>query len=141
MRKSIEAGLVYALVVFAAGFVFGAVRTLLVAPRIGATAAVLLEAPLILTVSWIVSRRCVQRFSVAADAVSRIVMGGVALATLLACEFGMAVLLFHRSASEIAASYAMPDGATGLVAQFVFATFPYIQLVRDRKSSSSRQQD
>ena len=53
---SAEAGCLYALIVFVVGFVFGAVRVLLIAPRLGETAAVSIEAPFMLAASWNLSR-------------------------------------------------------------------------------------
>ena len=81
-RGAIGAGLVYGLSVFSIGFVLGAIRTLLVVPRTGATAAVLAEAPVILYISWIISRRLIIRFNVADKAASRILMGGIAFAVI-----------------------------------------------------------
>jgi len=49
--RFVSAGCVYALVVFMFGFAFGAVRILLVVPRLGETVAALLELPFILLVS------------------------------------------------------------------------------------------
>jgi len=51
MNRAVEAGVIYALIVFLCGFALGALRVLLIVPRIGETAAVSLEAPLILTAS------------------------------------------------------------------------------------------
>jgi hypothetical protein len=54
-RNVAQAGVVYFAVVFVVAFAIGVVRTLLLAPRIGDVRAVLLEAPIIIGRSWIVS--------------------------------------------------------------------------------------
>ena len=58
MATAIRAGVIYALIVFLIGFIFGAVRVLLLAPHLGETLAVSLEAPVMLIASWFVSRWC-----------------------------------------------------------------------------------
>jgi hypothetical protein len=40
-----EAGALYAIIVFLIGFILGSIRVLLVAPRLGETIAVIIEAP------------------------------------------------------------------------------------------------
>jgi hypothetical protein len=52
-------------VVFFVGFILGTVRVLLIAPRLGETAAVLLETPVMLVASWFVCRWYVKRLGTA----------------------------------------------------------------------------
>ena len=59
-----EAGALYAIIVFLIGFILGTIRVLLVAPRLGETTAVILEAPMMLAASWFVCRWCVDRLDV-----------------------------------------------------------------------------
>lgn len=124
------AGSLYAVAAFAIGFVLGALRTLLVAPRIGALAAVLLEAPLILALCWPLSRHCVARFAVPRSAAARALTGAVAFAVLIALEYAMATRLFGRTTTAFAAELATAPGAVGLAAQLLFATFPFLQRSR-----------
>jgi hypothetical protein len=124
--SDIKAGLTYFLGVFVVAFVLGTIRTLIVAPRVGATIAVLLETPIILVVSWSMSRWCAHRFDVRA-ATDRALMGAIALTVLMLAEFALAVVLFRRSSAEYAASFVSIPGAIGLFAQFVFAAIPWLQ--------------
>ena len=50
--RAIEAGALYAIIVFVIGFILGTIRVLLLAPRLGETMAVSLEVAFILTASW-----------------------------------------------------------------------------------------
>ena len=52
--QTIEAGVLYFALVFGAGFVLGTVRTLWVAPRVGARKAELMETPIMLVVTILV---------------------------------------------------------------------------------------
>jgi hypothetical protein len=64
MGIATKAGAFYALIVFLIGFIFGTLRVLLLAPRFGETAAVILETPVMLAASWFVCRWCVGRVDV-----------------------------------------------------------------------------
>jgi hypothetical protein len=130
MPKASKAGALYALIVFLAGFIFGTIRVLLLAPRLGETAAVILETPVMLAASWFVCRWCVGRVDVPRTVPVRSAMGTVAFAVLMAAEFGLAGLVFGRSLDEQLAGYGAAPGAIGLAAQFVFAVFPIVQFWR-----------
>ena len=58
------AGIAYTVGVFAFAFAVGTIRVTLVAPRLGTLLAVVLEAPIVLAVSWRVSLWCTRRFNV-----------------------------------------------------------------------------
>jgi len=133
------AGVVYALSVFAVGFVLGALRVFWVAPRIGAAAAVIVETPLMLSASWIICGRCIRRRKIGASIASRISMGAVALSVLFICEFALASIVFHRSVAAFFAEYGTLPGAIGLGAQIIFATFPTLQLYATATRDSNDQ--
>jgi hypothetical protein len=58
---ALSLGLRYSVGVFAIAFALGTIRTLWLAPAIGAIAAVAMEVPLILAVSWWWGRRLLER--------------------------------------------------------------------------------
>ena len=62
--RATKAGALYAIVVFSIGFILGTIRVLLLAPRLGETTAVIVEAPIMLAASWFVCRWCVDRLDV-----------------------------------------------------------------------------
>jgi hypothetical protein len=124
MGVTIRAGALYFAIVFPVGFALGALRTLIIAPRLGETLAVLLEAPVILTVSGFVAAWCVRRLKVPAAPRSRLAMGGVAFALLMVAELGVSLIVFDRSISQYLAGYRSAAGALGLGAQLAFAWAP-----------------
>jgi len=124
---------VYGSIVFAAGFALGAVRVLFLAPKLGATMAVLLETPAILGISWEVARWCIVRYGVAADASAGGLMGSIAFAILMLCELATAVLVFQRTPGEFLQSHASVPGAIGLAAQVAFAVFPSTVMLFERE--------
>jgi hypothetical protein len=133
MTTAPKAGATYFAIVYLAGFVFGTVRVLLLAPLIGEVAAVLLETPIILMASWIACRWCIKRFAVPAAAQLRLVMGGVAFGLLIVGELGVSIFVFGRSWDVTVATMASPLGLIGLSAQVIFALFPLVQSVLGRK--------
>lgn len=125
--RAAAAGVAYALVVFGVGFALGAIRVILVVPRAGPTAAVLLETPLILAASWWLARVSIARFEVRRAVSARLVMGLVAFAVLILAEVTLAGVLFGSAVPAYLASLATLPGAIGLAAQVVFACFPLVQ--------------
>jgi hypothetical protein len=134
MSAALKAGAAYFAVVFLVGFALGTLRALVVAPRVGAVFAVLIEAPVILTASWFVCRGCVGYFRVRARALDRLAMGAAAFGLLMAAEMTLSVLAFGQSVSEHLATYLTLAGALGLSAQLGFAVMPLIQLKVRRAS-------
>ncbi len=124
---ALKAGVAYFAVVFAAGFGLGVIRMLVVIPRVGETVAVLIEAPVMLGISWPVARRLTRWFAVPDAAEARVLMGAVALALTLATEAGLSILLFGRTLDQHFASYLTEAGALGLLAQIGFAATPWLQ--------------
>lgn len=123
-RTIISAGAVYFAVVFLVGFVLGALRTLIIAPRLGETLAVSLEAPVMLAVSWFVATWCVGRFKAPIAPLARLAMGGEAFVLLTLAEFGVSFVVFHRTVSQYLATSQSAAGVVGLSAQVAFAWIP-----------------
>lgn len=121
-RGPIHAGLAYGLIGFALGFVFGVVRTLFVAPAIGAFAAVALETPLMLVASLPLAGWCLHHWQVARPAYA-LVSGLVGFAALVVCEVLLGLAL-GQTVQGILAGMARPPGMLGLAGQIVFALLP-----------------
>lgn len=127
MARIFHAGALYFALVFLAGFVLGAVRTVWLAPRLGELAAVALELPLILAASWVAAGWVVKRLGVPARGGPRLAMGSVAFVLLLAAEAGLGAAL-GRGAAAYFASLATPPGLLGLAGQIAYALFPWLRL-------------
>lgn len=127
MSNAARAGAHYFAIVFAAGFILGTIRVLLVLPHMGETAAVLLELPVMLTLSWIVCARLVRGFSVPGTAGARLLMGALAFALLMTAEAAVSIIGFGRSLAQHLAAYRALGAQLGLLAQLSFAAIPVIQ--------------
>lgn len=127
MKAAATAGTVYFAIVFAAGFVLGSLRVLVVAPALGAVLAVALELPLMLAISWVVCRWSVRHYAVPAAYGLRLTMGAIAFLLLIAAEMLLAVSMFGQTIPQFLAAYGSAEGALGLIGQIAFAAFPLLQ--------------
>lgn len=123
--RAIRLGAVYALSVFAAGFVLGAVRTLIIAPRTSDLTAVLIELPIILGLSWIVLGKLARR-EAPLPLPARALAGAAAFLLLIALELVLSAFITPGGAEAFAASWLTLPGGIGLAGQIVFALFPLI---------------
>jgi hypothetical protein len=133
--RALRSGVLYFLVVFAAGFVLGVLRTLFVAPHVGALAAVAIELPIILAAAWWVSARLQRGSSLTLRDAG--LMGGTAFVLLMLAEATMSIALFGRTIAEHLSLYADADHRLGLAGQIAFALIPVVQ-VRYRRREGSR---
>jgi hypothetical protein len=124
--QATKAGALYAIVVFSIGFILGTIRVLLLAPRLGETTAVIIEAPIMLAASWFVCRWCVDWLNVRRTVPVRSLMSLVGFAVLMSAEVGLGAVL-GRSLADQLATYGSAAGAIGLAAQVIFAMFPVFQ--------------
>lgn len=132
--RAVKAGLAYGTVVFAAGFVLGVARMLIVLPRLESkphseTFAVLIELPIIFVISWLVSRWLTMSLQVDATTAARAVMGGVAFMLLLSVETLLGAIGFGRSVREHLQRYERLPELLGLLGQVAFAAFPALELL------------
>lgn len=126
MRRTLAAAAAYFAIVFSLAFLFGVARTLFLVPRVGEVIAVLIEAPIILLISWRAARWSIRRFSITARASERLTMGLVAFLLLMTVETAMSLLLFGRPLAQQIAAYGTLAGAIGLLAQAAFGVIPLL---------------
>jgi hypothetical protein len=130
--RAIQAGLLYCAIVFAAGFVLGVIRTMWVSPLSGELVAVALEAPVMLAIAWVACGWIAERLDISERFVDRLVMGGVALASMILAECGVAILAGGRGLGEYFLTYSREGILLGLLAQLGFAVFPFLRARRRR---------
>jgi hypothetical protein len=131
MTRAIVAGLLYFLAVFAIGFVFGTLRVLVIIPRIGELAAVLVELPMMLALAWPICGALIRRCAVPPGMVPRFVMSAIAFAMLMVAELVLAVWLFGQTPQQPWASFYAPATQLGLAGQVLFALFPLLRRRHD----------
>lgn len=133
MTRALAAGALYFAAVFAAGFVLGTLRVLVLEPLMGGPAAVALELPAMLALSWVLAGWIAARCRVPAAPRARLAMGGAALALLLVAEAALGMVGFGRNLAQHLAHYATPAGALGLAGQAVFGLMPWLRLMAGRR--------
>ena len=126
MARVFSPALLYVAMVFVAAFVLGAFRVMLVAPRLGELAAVALEVPVVLGLSWLVAGRVLRRWPLPRTG-QRLAMGGLAFALLMLAETVLGITLFGRSLPGILAAIATLPGLVGLAGQIGFALVPALR--------------
>jgi hypothetical protein len=126
MRRALLAGLAYFAVVFAVGFALGTVRVLWLAPRLGERIAEIAEMPFMIAASWFAARAIVGRMKPPMRTVERATVGGLALAVLLAVEFGVVRTLRGLTLDEALGGRDPVAFAAYLAALAAFAAFPLL---------------
>ena len=122
----LKAGVFYFALVFGAGFVLGAVRTLFVVPRAGTRMAELMETPIMLVVTIVASRWIVLRLLVPFVQFARLGMSGIALGLLLVAESGFMPWVRGLSIRQYFASRDRVSGAVYYVMLVLFAVMPLL---------------
>ena len=117
-------GAFYFAIIFAVAFAAGTLRTLIVAPAIGATAAVLLEVPIIIVVSWGVARTLLRHRPLGAG--RRAQMGLAAFSLLMLAECTLANAMFDQSPGVWATTLLTPLGLLGFAGQVIFGLMPLL---------------
>jgi len=112
--------------VFGAGFVLGAIRTVVFVPRLGVRSAELLEMPLMFVVIVFAARIVVRRFALPVDALVRLGVGLAALALVVGAELLLVVAIEGRSIMQYVASRDAVSGPAYLVLLGLFALMPLL---------------
>ena len=123
-RQIAIAAAAYWAVVFTGAFALGVIRSLWLAPQIGALAAVACEVPLVLALSWWAARRITARWRIPGGGPA-LAMGLIAFTVLMLAELGLAGLLAGQSPQQWAASLFTAVGVLGLGGQLLFALIPW----------------
>lgn len=132
-HSPVVGGALYFALVFAAGFVLGAIRTLIVAPRVGDLAAVAIELPVMLAISWVACGAVLRWIRPGQGIAARAVMGLLAFALLMVAELALSLALGVPSVATWLAGLTTAPGMLGLAGQLAFAIFP---MIRQRPASN-----
>ena len=125
---ALRAGLIYFAIVFAIGFVLGAVRTLSLEPLLGDLVAVLVELPFMLAAAWLTCGWVIRHLRLPHGLPARLIMGGTAFGLLILSEYGLARFMSGQGIAEFFANWGTTyAGVVGLVGQILFALFPLIR--------------
>ncbi|WP_120077118.1 hypothetical protein [Aurantiacibacter odishensis] len=130
IRQVALAGFVYFVTLFAAGFILGTLRVLLVVPQVGEVAAIAMELPVMLLIAWFACGWILSNFQLVRKPRDSLLMGAIALILLLLAEAVLAVTLFGSSLLEYFQSYSETGPMLGLAAQILSAGFPLIRTRR-----------
>ncbi|WP_088307302.1 hypothetical protein [Novosphingobium sp. B 225] len=130
--SAIRLALAYFLGVFAVAFALGVIRTLWLAPLLGAMAAVAVELPLVLLTSWLWAGHLLRRYPLA-SAAAALRIGLIAFALLLGSECALAMVLFGTGPAQWLSAQATPPGALGLTGQILFALVPWARWRRSAR--------
>jgi hypothetical protein len=130
--RVLKIGALYFAVVFAAGFLLGAIRVVWVVPHVGARVAELAEAPLMLVVSFLVARWLVHRYRTIGTSASWLSVGVVGLVLMLSFEFTAVLWLRGMSIAEYFAHRDPVSGAVYFLSLGVFGILPLLLSLRRR---------
>ena len=106
---ALKAGIIYGLLGFAAGFIFGALREILFIPLFGDRAGHLIEFPMLLAAILLIASVVVRRTGIHTTS-SAVVMGIVGVSVLLAIESTFALAIMGQSTDEYLASFNVLKG-------------------------------
>ena len=118
------AAALYFLATFSVGFLLGPIRLLLLEPRIGAVAATLCEAPLLLIAMAVAARWTPRLAGLTISPGGMLAVGIGALALQQAADLLVGMLLRGLSAQQQFARLATPEGAVYAALLALFALMP-----------------
>jgi hypothetical protein len=104
------AAIAYFAIVFAVGFACGPIRVLWLEPNFGATAAVLIEAPILIMAMFFAARFVPRKLKLANDIGSRLGMGLGALVLVLAADLCVGLFVRQQTLEQIAGQFSTPAG-------------------------------
>lgn len=122
----VKTAVLYFLLVFAAGWVLGPLRELVLMPRFGRTVGLLAEAPLMLIAMVFAARWSLRRPEVPATMGARVTVGLIALALLLAVEAASVRWVRGVGVAEYVTGHDLTDGAITLALFALFAAMPIL---------------
>ena len=127
MTRAIKAGAVYFLLLYVIGFLLGATRELLLAPRFGVAVATALEALPMLAAIIHFAPLIARRFGVAPKSAGRMLMGFFGLVLLIGAEIAMTRAMRGLSPEQWLAHFVSIEGAIYAILLACFAAMPWLR--------------
>ncbi|MCA3274889.1 MAG: hypothetical protein ING26_05145 [Roseomonas sp.] len=127
MTRSFKAGAVYFLLLYVVGFLLGATRELLLAPRFGVVVASAIEAIPMLAAIFHFAPLVARRFAIPPKSGGRIVMGLAGLALLIGAEIAMTRAMRGLSPEQWLAHFARVEGVIYAALLAAFAAMPWVR--------------
>lgn len=125
--RSFKAGAVYCLLLYVIGFLLGATRELLLAPRLGVMVASALEAIPMLAAIFHFAPLIARRFGIPPKSGGRLLMGVFGLVLLIGAEIAMTRAMRGLSPEQWLAHFASFEGAIYAVLLACFAAMPWLR--------------
>jgi len=122
---SMQAGIQYASMVFAVGFLLGSIRVPFLVPRIGQRNAELLEMPLMALVIIRSARHIVHRYTMAGKPLLRMLTGLVGLSMLLGVELSVNYFILGQTLRDYFVNRDSVSGPVYFASLGLFALMPY----------------
>jgi hypothetical protein len=127
MGRAIKAGAVYFLLLYVIGFLLGATRELLLAPRFGVVVASALEALPMLAAIFHFAPLIARRFDIPPKSGGRVLMGFSGLTLLIGAEIAMTRAMRGLSPEQWLAHFASVEGVIYAALLAAFAAMPWVR--------------
>jgi hypothetical protein len=127
MGRAFKAGAVYFLLLYVIGFLLGATRELLLAPRFGVVVASALEALPMLAAIFHFAPLIARRFGLAPKSAGRMLMGFFGLVLLMGAEIAMTRAMRGLSPEQWLAHFASVEGVIYAALLAAFAAMPWVR--------------
>jgi len=124
--KMLRAGVLYFAIVFGIGFLLGIIRVAFVIPRIGARAAELVEAPIMIAACYLTARILVRKLAIPFSWTNRLGIGLTGFVLMLVAELGLVLWLRGMSFAEYFSTRDPLTTAVYYVSLLLFALMPLI---------------
>ncbi|MCA3277766.1 MAG: hypothetical protein ING10_00700 [Roseomonas sp.] len=127
MKRSFKAGAVYFLLLYVIGFLLGATRELLLAPRFGVVVASALEALPMFAAIFHFAPLIARRFGIPPKSGARMLMGFFGLVLLIGAEIAMTRAMRGLSPEQWLAHFASVEGVIYAALLAAFAAMPWLR--------------
>ncbi len=127
MGRAFKAGAVYFLLLYVIGFLLGATRELLLAPRLGVAVASAIEAIPMFAAIFHFAPLIARRFGIPPKSAARLLMGFFGLALLIGAEIAMTRAMRGLSPEQWLAHFVSFEGVIYALLLACFAAMPWLR--------------